>query len=307
MVHSMSAAPDRQAVQVDGHRLALTHLRKTLFPASGHTKAELLQYYAHVADLMVRHTADRAASFVRAPDGVEGERWYAKNPPPGAPDWITVTAVPSKEGPAPYVVVDSTAALVAMANLGAYEVHVPQWRASAGPEVHDRIVFDLDPGPGVDVTHCCRVALLLREALTADGLTPCAVTSGSKGLHLYVPLEPAPADAAVGYARRMAGRMRAELPDLAVATMARAARHGKVFIDWSQNASAKTTAAPYTLRVRERPGVATPVDWAEVASCEHPTDLSFGPEEVLERIDGPGADPLAPLTDPTRRGRLPDG
>ncbi|MBB5937092.1 non-homologous end-joining DNA ligase [Streptomyces zagrosensis] len=302
----MSAAPDRQAVQVDGHRLALTHLRKTLFPASEHTKAELLHYYARIAELMLPHTTDRAASFVRAPDGVEGERWYAKNPPPGAPEWVTITSVPGTEGPAPYVVVDSTATLVAMANLGAYEVHVPQWTTSTGPDVHDRIVFDLDPGPGTDVTDCCRVALPLRDALAADGLTACAVTSGSKGLHLYVPLEPTPGDAAVAYAKRMAGRMRAQLPDLAVATMARAARHGKVFIDWSQNTSAKTTAAPYTLRVRDRPGVATPIDWDEVASCEQSAVLRFGPDEVLERIDGPGPDPLAPLTDKSARAPLPD-
>ncbi|MER0246338.1 non-homologous end-joining DNA ligase [Streptomyces sp. HSW2009] len=302
----MSAAADRQSVEVAGHRLALTHLRKTLFPASGHTKAELLHYYARVADLLVPHTTDRAASFVRAPDGVGGERWYAKNPPPGAPDWVTVTRVPSKEGPAPHVVVDSTAALVAMANLGAYEVHVPQWRASTGPAVHDRVVVDLDPGPGAAVTHCCRVALALRTALAADGLTVCAVTSGSKGLHLYVPGRPTSADAAVDYARRLAGRMRGELPELATATMARAARHRKVFIDWSQNNSAKTTAAPYTLRVRERPGVATPLDWSEVAACRHPADVDFGPEEVVRRIAERDADPLAPLTATTGRGRLPD-
>ncbi|WEV23966.1 non-homologous end-joining DNA ligase [Streptomyces sp. 71268] len=302
----MSAAPDRQAVRVDGHQLALTHLRKTLFPASEHTKAELLHYYARVAPLMLPHTTDRAASFVRAPDGVDGERWYAKNPPPGCPDWVTITSVPGKGEPAPHVVVDSTAALVAMANLGAYEVHVPQWRAGAGPATHDRVVFDLDPGPGADVTDCCRVALPLRAALAADGLTACAVTSGSKGLHLYVAVEPARAETAVAYAKRLAVRMRAELPDLAVATMARAARHGKVFIDWSQNASAKTTAAPYTLRVRERPGVATPVDWDEVAGCAHPADLTFGPEEVLARVEERGDDPLAPLLDAARRGRLPE-
>ncbi|MFE6775143.1 non-homologous end-joining DNA ligase [Streptomyces sp. NPDC057702] len=301
----MSAAPDRQSVRVDGHQLALTHLRKTLFPTSAHTKAELLHYYARIAPLMLPHVTDRAASFVRAPDGVAGERWYAKNPPPGCPEWVAVTEVPGSRGPAPHVVVDSTATLVAMANLGAYEVHVPQWRAGAGPAVHDRIVFDLDPGPGTDVTHCCQVALPLRAALAADGLSACAVTSGSKGLHLYVPLEPVPAEAAVAYARRMAARMRAELPDLAVATMARAARRGRVFIDWSQNASAKTTAAPYTLRVRERPGVATPLDWDEVETPARPGELAFGPEEVLERVAERGADPLAPLSDPALRGRLP--
>ncbi|GAA0465617.1 hypothetical protein GCM10009544_29930 [Streptomyces stramineus] len=291
-------------VEIDGHRLALSHLDRVLFPASGHTKAQVLHYYARVAEVMVAHTAGRAASFVRAPEGPQGQSWVAKNPPGGVPGWVPVAPVEHREGVTEQVVIDSTAALVAMANLGAYEVHVPQWTVAAGPGAHDRLVLDLDPGPGTDLVVCCRIAQRLRQLLDADGLTAHAVVSGSKGLHLYAPLHPVPGRAASAYAKGLAGRMQGEHPGLVVVSMARAERSGKVLIDWSQNASAKTTAAPYTVRLRERPGVATPVTWEEVAGCQDPGDLLFTPEEVIDRVAAHG-DLLAPLTDDRARGRLP--
>ena len=289
--------PDRQTVRFEGHRLVLTHPGKVLYPRTGLTKAAALQYYARVAPVMLPHCAGRPASFVRAPEGPAGQRWYAKNPPPGLPDWVTVREVPSAEGPAPHVVVDSAAALLAMANLGGWEVHVPQWTVAGGPDAHDRLVFDLDPGPGADLVSCCRIALWLREELAGDGLTACPVVSGAKGLHLYVALEPAGQDTVRGYARRLAGRAQERHPRLATATMAKAARAGKVFIDWSQNASAKTTAAPYALRLTEEPAVAAPVGWDEVAACRRPADLRFGPEWTLRRVERDG-DRLAASGEP---------
>jgi bifunctional non-homologous end joining protein LigD len=132
---------DRQTVEFEGHRLVLTHLDKVLYPATGTTKAAALHYYARVAPVMVPYCAGRPASFVRAPEGPDGQRWYAKNPPPGLPEWVPVARVPSSQGTAPYVVVDSAGALLAMANLGAWEIHVPQWTVAAGPDAHDRLVL----------------------------------------------------------------------------------------------------------------------------------------------------------------------
>ncbi|MCQ4079980.1 non-homologous end-joining DNA ligase [Streptomyces sp. RB6PN25] len=296
--------PQRQAVEIDGHRLVLTHLDRLLFPATGHTKAHLLHYYAQIAAVMVVHTAGRPASFVRAPEGPEGQSWVAKNPPPGTPEWITVAEVPGREGPARHVVVDSPAAVVAMANLGAFEMHVPQWTTEGGPELHDRLVLDLDPGDGVDIVACCRVAHRLRQLLADDGLVAYPVVSGGKGLHLYVPLCPAPSADVTGYAKALATRLRAERPDQVVVTMVRAARTGRVLIDWSQNSSAKTTAAPYTLRIRERrPSVAAPLTWDEVDSCTDPREPQFSPEQVVERVSDHG-DLLAGLADPARACRL---
>ncbi|MBT2387270.1 non-homologous end-joining DNA ligase [Streptomyces sp. ISL-11] len=300
----MPASSDRQAVEIEGHRLALSHLDRVLFPASGHTKAQVLHYYAQVAAVMVPHTAGRPASFVRAPEGLEGQSWIAKNLPGGAPGWVPVVTVEHRDGATEQVVIDSTAALIAMANLGAYEVHVPQWTAAAGPGAHDRLVLDLDPGPGADLVLCCRIAQRLRQLLADDGLTAHAVVSGSKGLHLYAAVRPASGRATSAYAKELAGRMRAEHPGLVVVSMARAERAEKVFIDWSQNASAKTTAAPYTVRLRERPGVAAPVTWDEVAACESPDDLAFTLEEVVGRVAAHG-DLLAPLTGDDARAPLP--
>lgn len=301
----MPLSSDRQAVDVDGHRLVLTHLDRVLFPATGHTKAQLLHYYAQVAAVMVPHATGRPASLVRAPEGPGGQVWFAKRPPNGTPEWVT-TVIGGKDEPAPYVVIDSTATLVAMANLGGFEVHVPQWTVpGGGPDAHDRLVLDLDPGPGADLVLCCRVAERLRQLLADDGLTAYAVTSGSKGLHLYVPLgPPATEKAATGYARALATRMRDEHPGLVVAAMTKSLRPGKVFIDWSQNASSKTTACPYTVRMRERPGVATPVGWDEVAACTDPRDLAFAPEAVPARV-GEYGDLLADLDGGRAGGRIP--
>ncbi|MDI5971988.1 non-homologous end-joining DNA ligase [Streptomyces sp. SL13] len=292
-----SGGADRQAVEFEGRRLVLSHLSKVLFPATGLTKAAALDYYARIAPVLLPHTAGRPASFVRAPEGPGGQRWYAKNPPPGMPEWVPVAEIASSEGPAPHVMVDDAATLLAMANLGAWEVHVPQWTVAAGPQAHDRLVLDLDPGPGAGLPECCRIAEALREELAADGLTAQPVVSGSKGMHLYVRLVPAGEEAVRGYARRLAGRLESRHPRRATATMAKAARSGKVFIDWSQNASAKTTAAPYTLRLLDAPRVAAPVTWEEVAGCRDARELWFTPAQVLDRV-ARGGDPLEVPAEP---------
>lgn len=301
----MPDSSDRQVVEVEGHRLALSHLDRVLFPGSGHTKAQVLRYYARIAPALLPHARGRPASFVRAPEGPAGQSWIAKNPPGGSPHWVPRVPVEHREGLTEQIVLDSTAALVAMVNLGAYEVHVPQWTAEAGPDGHDRLVLDLDPGPGTDLVVCCRVAQRLRQLLGADGLTAYPVVSGSKGLHLYAPIRPASGRAASRYAKELAGRMMSEHPGLVVVSMARAERRGKVLIDWSQNASAKTTVAPYSVRLTpDRPGVAAPVGWEEVAGCTDPGDLAFGPEEVLGRVADHG-DPLAGLGGGRERAPLP--
>ncbi|EME96814.1 non-homologous end-joining DNA ligase [Streptomyces mobaraensis NBRC 13819 = DSM 40847] len=301
----MPAAPGRQTVEIEGHRLSLSHLERVLFPATGQTKAHVLHYYARIAPAMLPHITGRPASFVRAPEGAAGESWIAKNPPPGAPDWVPRATVRHREGTSRQVVIDSVAALVAMVNLGAYEVHVPQWTAAAGRDAHDRVVLDLDPGPGTDLVVCCRVAERLRQLLDEDGLTAFPVVSGSKGLHLYAPIHPAPGRSVSAYAKGLATRLMNEHPGLVVVSMAKLERRGKVLIDWSQNASAKTTAAPYTVRVRgEREGVAAPVTWDEVGSCREPGDLGFGLEDVVGRV-GELGDLLGPVAGDAVRGSLP--
>ncbi|WP_312886908.1 non-homologous end-joining DNA ligase [Actinocrinis puniceicyclus] len=291
------------ATTVEGHRLSLTHLDKPLWP-DGWTKGQALHYYARIADVMLPHVRRRPASFLRFPDGVGAQTFYVKTPPPGTPNWVPRADVPSRtEGTKPHVTVDDVASLIALGNLGCLEVHVPQWTAPH-PELHDLLVVDLDPGPGTSIVQCARVALAVRALLAHDGLACAVKTSGSKGLHLYAPLRPSPAGRVGAYARSLARALSGALPDRVTATMAKAARTGKVFVDWSQNNTAKTTVAPYSLRAGPFPAVSAPVGWAEVESCERPEELVFTPQQVLDRVERYG-DLLGGLLDPVLAGPLP--
>ncbi|MGY5029767.1 non-homologous end-joining DNA ligase [Streptomyces sp. 900116325] len=290
--------------EVEGRRLALSNLDKVLYPASGTTKGEVLHYYAvTVADALLAHLHNRPVSFLRYPDGPDGQRFFTKNPPPGTPSWVRIAEVPRHAAQQNrQVVVEDLASLMWAANL-VVEFHTPQWQADA-PGIADRMVFDLDPGAPATVVECCRVALWLRERLAADGLSAYGKTSGSKGLHLLVPLEPAPADRVSAYAKRLAVEAEQDHPDLVVHRMTRALRPGKVFVDFSQNAAAKTTATPYTLRATAEPTASAPVTWAEIEDCRTPAELVFLAADMGGRMERYG-DLLAPLTDPDRARPLP--
>jgi bifunctional non-homologous end joining protein LigD len=287
----------------------LTNPGKVLYPTAGFTKGDVLAYYESVACAMVPHLQRRPASFKRFPNGVAAEGFFAKQVPRGAPSWVRTVQLPtpgSTKGRAliRQVLVDDLPTLLWVANLAALEFHVPQWRIGprGGIRRSDRLVFDLDPGGSATVVECCRVACLLREELESDGLRAWVKTSGSKGLHLYVPLTETPDTRAVAYARALAARLAVRHADLVVNRMDRSLRSGKVFIDWSQNAAGKTTVAPYSLRARETPMVSTPVTWDEVTACRTPEELRFLPTDVLERVQCHG-DLLEPLH--SERQRLP--
>ncbi|NUP24948.1 MAG: ATP-dependent DNA ligase [Streptomyces sp.] len=288
--------------EVEGHRLALSNLEKVLYPATGFTKGELLHYYATTAEVLLPHLRDRPVSFLRYPDGPDGQVFFTKNVPPGIPDWITTAEVPRVEGPARMVFVQDLASLMWAANLVA-EFHTPQWVIDAPGEA-DRLVFDLDPGSPATVVECCEVALWLRERLSADGIEAYAKTSGSKGLHLTAAIRPAPSQQATDYARELAVEAEKTLPRLVIHRMTKSLRPGKVFVDWSQNAARKTTATPYTLRARNEPTVSAPVTWEEVEDCRSPTALTFLAADLAPRLQDYG-DLLAPLLDQDRASPLP--
>ncbi|MER5895546.1 non-homologous end-joining DNA ligase [Streptomyces sp. NPDC001876] len=292
--------------EVEGRRLTLSNLDKVLYPATGTTKGEVLHYYAATAaDVLLAHVRDRPLSFLRYPDGPAGLRFFTKNPPPGTPDWVGTAPVPRHDDPdARQILVQDLPSLMWAANL-VVEFHTHQWRRDT-PAVADRMVFDLDPGAPASIVECCTVALWLRERLAADGLSAYGKTSGSKGLHLLVPLEPTPSEEVTAYAKSLAVEARSELPELAVHRMTRALRPGKVFVDFSQNAAAKTTAAPYTLRAKDSPAVSAPVTWDEIEACGTPSELVFLAGDMAARLDRHG-DLLAPLTDPGQARPLPGG
>ncbi|QUH02987.1 ATP-dependent DNA ligase [Saccharopolyspora erythraea] len=290
-------------VEVSGRRLKLSNLDKVLYPVSGFTKRDVIDYYQRVAPAMLPHLRDRAATLIRFPDGVGGFSFYEKNVARHAPDWLpTVALISGAEGTGRalnhHVVVNDLPTLVWTANLAALELHVLQWKVDADGTRNppDILVFDLDPGEPATIVDCCRVAELLHDVLSAEGLRPYPKTSGSKGLQLYCPVRVDSPKRTSEYAKEIAQHMQAEHPDSVVAKMAKAEREGKVFIDWSQNNTAKTTVAPYSLRARARPTVSTPVTWDEVRGCTRPDELVFTSDDVLRRLDRHG-DLMAGLED----------
>ncbi|MGV9450408.1 non-homologous end-joining DNA ligase [Streptomyces sp. NPDC003635] len=288
--------------EVEGRRLALSNLEKVLYPATGFTKGEVLHYYATTAEVLLPHLRDRPVSFLRYPDGPDGQVFFTKNVPPGTPEWVTTAEVPRSEGPARMVLVQDLPSLMWAANL-VTEFHTHQWVAQA-PGTADRLVLDLDPGTPATVVECCEVALWLRERLAADGIEAHAKTSGSKGLHLLAAVRGSSSDEVSEYAKELAVEAEQAMPRLALHRMTRSLRPGKVFVDWSQNAARKTTATPYTLRARPEPWVSAPVTWAEVEQCGSPAQLAFTAPDLAPRIQDYG-DLLAPLLDPDRASALP--
>ncbi|MFF2850684.1 non-homologous end-joining DNA ligase [Streptomyces sp. NPDC058001] len=289
-------------IEVEGRRLALSNLDKVLYPGTGFTKGEMLHHYATTADPLLAHLKDRPVSFLRFPDGVEGQRFITKNPPPGTPDWVRTAEVPHSEGGQMQVVIQDLATLMWAANL-VTEFHTPQWRDGSAGQA-DRLVLDLDPGAPATVVDCCEVALWLRERLADDGLDAYVKSSGAKGLHLLVALRPTPSAEVTAYAKRLAIAAERALPRRVTHRMTRSLRPGKVFVDFSQNAAAKTTATPYTLRAQPTPTVSAPLTWDEITSCTNPSDLTTEAEDLTSRLERYG-DLLAPLLDQDQAGTVP--
>ena len=288
------------AVEVEGRTLRLSNLDKVLYPEIGLTKGEIIHYYTAVAPVLLPHLAGRPLTVKRYPNGVDGMFFFEKNASRGKPDWVRTERLPApgstkNRDEIDYIVVEELATLVWLANLAALELHTPQWKVGPRGGVHgaDQLVLDLDPGAPAAIGECCRVALLLRDALVADGLDPVAKTSGSKGLQVYAAVAETPAERTSAYAHELARGLEAEHPDLVVSRMTRALRPGKVLVDWSQNNAAKTTVSVYSLRARPTATVSCPVTWDEVEAGADGTPLSFTPADVLGRIaDG---DLFAPL------------
>src|SRR5258707_10175612 len=284
-------------------RVNLTNPDKVLYPATGTTKAEVFDYYVGIADVMLPHIAGRPATRKRWPNGVDEASFFEKQLASSAPDWLNRASITHRSGTTTYPIIDTVEALAWIAQQAALEVHVPQWRFVAGGRsgvgedaVHTRpatrLVFDLDPGEGVTMKQMCEVAQAVRELMDDIGLTTYPLTSGSKGLHLYAPLEePVSSRGAVVVAKRVAQQLEQAMPKLVTSTMTKSLRSGKVFLDWSQNNGSKTTIAPYSLRGREHPTVGAPRAWDEIADPKV-RHLRFG--EVLERVEKDG-DLLAEL------------
>ncbi len=292
-------AQQQQQIEVDGHRLRLSHLDKVFYPSTGTTKAEVIDYYRRVAGVMVPQATRRPATRKRWVDGVgtadaPGKVFFRKDLEDFAPDWVPREDIEHKEGTSTYPLVDEPAVLVWLAQLAALEIHTPQWRfgARGKPRNPDRLVLDLDPGEGASLADCAEVAFWCREIVEGMGMEAFPVTSGSKGIHLYAPLDgSATSDEVDEVAHRLAAALADDHPDRVVSEQRKTLRRGKVLVDWSQNNGHKTTVCPYSLRGRLRPTVAAPRTWEEL---EDPKLAQLEFPEVLERVES-GDDPIAVL------------
>ena len=272
--------------------MTLTNADKVLYPATGTTKSDVFDYYTRVAELMMPHIAGRPATRKRWPNGVEEPSFFEKQLASSAPDWLPRASVTHRSGTTTYPIIDSPDALAWIAQQAALEVHVPQWRfvtewtrggaQELKPGPATRLVFDLDPGEGVPMGQLAEVARAVRDLIDDIGLTTLPLTSGSKGLHLYTPLdEPVSSRGATVLAKRVAQQLEKAMPKLVTSTMTKSLRAGKVFLDWSQNSGSKTTIAPYSLRGREHPTVAAPRRWEEL---DDPALGQLRYDEVLARV-----------------------
>lgn len=301
--------PEAQTVHIDGRLLRLTNLDKVVYPDSGTTKGEILAYYATIAPALLPLLRGRPVTRKRWVEGVgtataPTEPFFAKQLERGAPPWIPRQEIHHATGAKEYPLVDDAPTLVWLAQVAAIELHVPQWRFdSAGvPANPDRLVLDIDPGPGVGLVQCAEVARFARSLLVDMGLDPVPVTSGSNGLHLYAALPGTQtSDDISAVVHELAQVIETEHPNRATSTMTKAAREGKVFLDWSQNNGKKTTISPYSLRGRAQPWVAAPRTWDELDDPAL-TQLSF--EQVLDRFAS-GLDPFARFHTSTGRRASP--
>lgn len=295
-------------LKIAGKEIRISNLDKVLYPEVGFTKGRMIDYYARIAPAMLPHLRDRPVSLKRFPNGVNGKFFYQKNCPEHRPLWIQTAKVPRESGrsdPIVYCMVNDQSSLIWMANLAAIELHAQLSRIK-NLEHPTMMVFDLDPGPGVELLDCLAVAGRIRDALSYFKLESFIKTSGSKGAHMAVPLNTSTTfQAAKAFARGLAEVLERDDPRRVTTNMSKSQRAGKVFVDWSQNDQHKTTVCVYSLRAKSRPTASAPVTWKEVAAALKRKDaapLIFDAAQLLKRVKRLG-DLFAPVL--TLKQRLP--
>ncbi len=293
----------KSQLEVHGVQVPVSNLEKVMYPETGFTKSDVIQYYIGISEYLLPHLQSRALTLKRYPDGVNGFFFYEKECPQHRPKWVKTTEVAKSEGKINYCVIGDLPSLVWAANLANIEFHTFLHRKTAIKRPA-ALAFDLDPGAPADILTCCRVALLLKSCFDSLGLQSFPKTSGSKGLQVYVPLNtPVTYERTKAFARTIAQTLESQCPDLVVSNMLKKLREGKVLVDWSQNDDHKTTVCAYSLRAKDHPTVSTPLTWDEVAAAvKRKKKLSFEASDVLKRVKKMG-DLFAPVL--TLKQKLP--
>jgi bifunctional non-homologous end joining protein LigD len=282
------------SIRVGNKEVALSNLEKILFPENGFTKGQVVDYYSRVAPYILPHLRNRPITLKRFPDGVTGQHFYEKNAPSFTPAWIKKFPIRRSSGESVinYILLNDRPSLVWSANMANLEIH-PFLARVPKIDVPTMVVFDLDPGDGSNILRSAEVAFLLKGLLDQLGLQSLIKVSGSKGIHVHVPLNTdVTYDMTQPFAQSIAQYLASEHPKLIVSEMAKSKRKGKVFIDWSQNSEHKSTVSVYSLRAKaKRPFVAMPIRWDELEEALDEKDarsLLFEPEAALERLDQVG-------------------
>jgi bifunctional non-homologous end joining protein LigD len=280
-------APD-VVLAVEGKEVRLTNLAKPFWPERRITKGDLIQYYADVASVLLPHIADRAMVMKRYPHGAAGEFFFMKRAPSPRPAWIRTCSIEHESGNIiDFPVIDDLPSLLWVINLGCIDLN--QWYARCD-DIHrpDYVHFDLDPGDGATFDQVRETALIVRDALEALGTKPLVKTSGSKGMHVYVPIVRGPVQKAVWtFAKALAIELAARNPTLMTSQYKREKRPpGRVLVDYNQNRWGSTLASIYSVRPQPLATVSTPVTWDEVARGV--TIEDFRLDNVRERIDAVG-------------------
>ncbi len=288
---------------VGGHTVTLTNLGKLFWPALGITKRDLLQYYADVSPFLLPHLTDRAMVMKRYPNGAAGKCFFMKRAPSPRPAWIRTCPIEHASGSViDFPMIQELASLLWVVNLGCIDLN--QWYARCDDvDRPDYVHFDLDPVPGASFDRVREVALLVREALVALGMSPLVKTTGSKGMHIYLPIVRGPTQKQVwSFAKEFARVMEQRTPRLVTAEYRIAKRpKGRVLVDYNQNAWGRTLASIYSVRPTARASVSTPVSWQEVEKGIRIDDFRL--DNVAERARALG-DLWKPLLAKKGRFRL---
>lgn len=268
---------------VEGVRLS--NPDKVLYPEQGITKGELADYYLAVAERMLPHVAYRPVTMVRCPTGRQKKCFYQRHAGSGVLEQLHPITVPGFDDP--YLYIEDLPGLIAMVQMGTLEIH--PWGVTVEvPDKPDRIIFDLDPDEGLGFEEVVAAALEVRERLQRRGLESFVKTTGGKGLHVVLPIEPVTEwPAAKAFAKRLSAEMAADAPERYLTRISKAERAGRIFIDYLRNDPTSTAVGPYSTRSRPGAPVAMPIEWEEVGPKLDPGafNLKTAPAHIRSRPD----------------------
>ena len=288
-----SRAPRKAAAAPPAEKTTFSHPDKVLYPELGLTKRELGDYYERVSELMLPHVINRPLTLLRCPEGRKKQCFFQKHPGASLAEGLVRVQVPSSDGNSEYAAIADARGLPALVQMGALEVHL--WGALASDAEHpDRLVFDLDPAPDLDFKATIAGAHALRKLLEELGLKSWLKTTGGKGLHVTVPIVPqAGWDEVKDFCRSVADELTRRDPERYLATMSKAKRAGKIFIDYLRNGRGATFIAPYSTRAREGATIAMPVEWDDLSAKFKPEAFTVRSAEKL--LSKRRVDPFASL------------